>query len=356
MTRVVTDDARQSDALPREDLDHILRHTDRVWPELASASVFVTGGTGFFGRWLVESFAAANQEFALNARVVVLTRDPDAATRRMPVVSRDPAIQFVRGDVRDFAFPSFSPTHVIHGATSTSATLNAQRPLEMLDTIVGGTRRTMSFAGTRGVSRVLHLSSGAVYGVQPPDLECVSEDYLGGPDPLDPNQAYAEGKRTSELIASIAAREAGFDLTIARCFAFVGPGLPLHAHFAIGNFIRDALEGGPIRIAGDGTPFRSYQHPADLMIWLWTLLVHGPQDRAYNVGSERAISIQDLAHLIADLAPEPCVVVRALDPDPAKPAPRYVPCTRRAERDLGLVERISLPDAIERTIRWHRGR
>lgn len=348
--------ATQPGALPGVDLDHILRYTSEVWPRLANARLFVTGGTGFFGRWLVESFVAANHEFALDAQAVVLTRDPDAAANRMPAAARDPTVAFVRGDVRDFPYPSFSPTHVIHGATSTSATLNAQRRLEMLDTIVGGTRRTMDFAGRRGAKRVLYLSSGAVYGVQPPALECVSEDYLGGPDPLDPNHAYHEGKRTAELIASIAAGEAGFDLTIARCFAFVGPGLPLHAHFAIGNFIRDALEGGPIRIAGDGAPFRSYQHPADLMIWLWTLLVRGPRSRAYNVGSEHAISIRELAHLIADLAPQRCSVVQALQPDPGKHAPRYVPCTRRAERDLGLVERIPLPDAIERTIRWHRGR
>lgn len=348
-------DAKHAVALPREDVDHILTHTANMWPYLANATLFVTGGTGFFGRWLIESFVAANREFALDARAWILTRDPEAAMRRMPAATGDAAVRLVRGDVRDFAFPAFSPTHVIHGATSTSAALNAQRPLEMLDTIVGGTRRTMDFARARGARRVLHLSSGAVYGVQPPTLERVSEDYAGGPDPLDPRQAYAEGKRTSELIASIAGDEGGFELSVARCFAFVGPGLPLHAHFAIGNFIRDALEGGPIRIAGDGTPFRSYQHPADLMIWLWTLLVRGPHGRAYNVGSEHAISIEDLAHLIADLAPRPCDVVRAVEPDLSRPSPRYVPCTRRAQEELGLVERISLTDAIERTIRWHRG-
>lgn len=345
----------QARALPADDLDHVLRHTGDVWPRLADARLFVTGGTGFFGRWLVESFVAANREFALNARAMILTRDPEAATGRMPIAARDPAVRFVRGDVRSFEFPSYSPTHVIHGATSASAALNAQRPLEMLETIIGGTRRTMEFAVECGARRVLHLSSGAVYGVQPPSLECVSEDYPGGPDPLDPHQAYAEGKRTSELVAAIAARESGFDLSVARCFAFVGPGLPLHAHFAVGNFIRDALEGGPIRIAGDGTPFRSYQHPADLMIWLWTLLVRGPRDRAYNVGSEHAISIHDLARLIADLAPRPCEVVRALTPDPFRPPARYVPCTRRAERELGLVERIPLAESIERTMRWHLG-
>lgn len=343
-------------SLPASDLDHVLRHTEGVWSDLRGARVFITGGTGFFGRWLAESFVAANRALQLGAEAIVLTRDPDAAARRMPDAAADRSVRFVRGDVRDFAFPHDRATHVIHGATTASAALNAERPSEMFSTIVDGTRRTMDYASDCGARRVLLLSSGAVYGVQPPALEHVDEDYAGGPNPLDPGQAYAEGKRAAELAATLAARSAGFELSVARCFAFVGPGLPLDAHFAIGNFIRDAMRGGPIRLTGDGTPYRSYQYPADLMIWLWTLLVRGPAGRAYNVGSDHAVQLYDLAHLIADLAPTRCEVVRALEPDLSRPAARYVPCTRRAERELGLTERITLPDAIERTMRWHQSR
>jgi len=340
-------------ALPREDIDHVLRHTETVWPDLRGARVFITGGTGFFGRWLLESFVAANRAFALGAEVTVLTRDPDAAARRMPGASGEPSVRLLRGDVRDFAFPDRPATHVIHGATAASAALNEQQPGEMLDTIVGGTRHTMNFASRTGARRVLLVSSGAVYGVQPPTLAHVDEAFAGGPDPLDPRQTYAEGKRVAELIGTLAAREAPFELSVARCFAFVGPGLPLDVHFAIGNFIRDALCRGPIRLTGDGAPVRSYLYAADLAIWLWTLLVRGPAGRAYNVGSERAIALHDLALLIADLAPVRCDVLRAREPDLSQPAPRYVPCTRRAERELGLTERIHLPDAIARTMRWH---
>jgi dTDP-glucose 4,6-dehydratase len=231
--------------------------------------------------------------------------------------------------------------------------LNDEKPREMLDTIVDGTRHTMAYALRCGAPRVVVVSSGAVYGVQPPTLDCVDETFTGGPDPLDPRQAYAEGKRVAELIARLAARDGPFELSIARAFAFVGPGLPLDAHFAIGNFIRDALAGGPIHVAGDGTPYRSYQHVADLAVWLWTILAFGGPNRAYNVGSERAVSISELASLVAELAPRPCSVLRAREPDRSRPSPRYVPCTRRAQHELGLSERIALTDAIERTMRWH---
>jgi len=348
--------AVEAPSLSDGDLAHVLTHAAAPLEALRGARLFITGGTGFFGRWLVESFARANEALGLGARACVLTRDAVAARSSFAWAVTHGDVEFIEGDVRAFDFPDFEPTHVIHGATAASAALNEQQPATMLDTIVDGTRRVIAYASERAATRLLLLSSGAVYGEQPPTLSHVDESYLGGPDPLDPRQAYAEGKRTAELIATIAAHDAGFAVSIARCFAFVGPGLPLEAHFAIGNFIRDALRGGPIRVNGDGSPFRSYQHAADLAVWLWTLLTQGEPNRAYNVGSEHAVSIADLARIVADLAPNPCEVIRAREPDRSRLPSRYVPCTRRARQELGLTERITLTDAIERTIRWHRRR
>jgi nucleoside-diphosphate-sugar epimerase len=142
--------------------------------------------------------------------------------------------------------------------------------------------------------------------------------------------------------------------TIARCFAFVGPYLPLDAHFAVGNFIRDGLQGGPIRISGDGTPYRSYLYAADLAIWLWTILLRGQSMRPYNVGSAQALTVEELAHVVADaFAPAvPIDVPRAATAGVS--AQQYVPAVTRAETELGLRLTVPLAEAIHRTVGWHR--
>lgn len=348
------------------DVEELLARTPALWEPLRGASLFVSGGTGFFGTWLLEAILAANRARSLGCRVTVLSRDPARFAAKAPHLAADPALSFVEGDIRSFRFPEGPVTHVIHAATEASASLNADDPRAMFDVCVEGTRRMLALAQEKRSQRFLFTSSGAVYGRQPPELSHVPEDFSGGPDPLDVRNAYAEGKRAAELLCAIAAqssaaRGAGLQVSIARCFAFVGPHLPLDTHFAIGNFIRDSAAGGPIRIGGDGTPFRSYLYAADLAEWLVTILLRGEAGRAYNVGSEEAVSIRYLAERVADVAatvwpdrgrPE---IVMAKQPLPGVAAERYVPTCGRARSELGLEPATSLDEAIRRTLIWAAG-
>lgn len=131
--------------------------------------------------------------------------------------------------------------------------------------------------------------------------------------------------------------------------------MKLNTHYAIGNFIRDGLEGGPIRVMGDGTAVRSYLYAADLAVWLWTILLKGRPGRAYNVGSEEAINIRDLAEMVGrhfERGPEVVVMQKAAA---GREIERYVPSTARAKDELGLGCMIDLDDAIQRTIEFHSG-
>ena len=339
-----------SDNLLAQDLDMILSRTEPLWAELRGERIFITGGTGFFGCWLLESFAWANDRLKLDARAVVLTRDAGAFRKRIPRLAAHPAISFHAGDVRSFDFPPGGFSHVIHAATEASAKLNTEQPLVMFDTIVAGTRRALELARHSGAKKFLLTSSGAVYGRQPPELAHIPEDYPGGPDPTNPNSAYGEGKRAAEMLCTLFHRQHGLETKIARCFAFVGPHLPLDAHFAIGNFIRDALNGGSVKINGDGTPFRSYLYAADLAAWLWTILFKGQACRPYNVGSEEAVNIAQVAELVVKTINPTLKVEIARVAVKGQSAERYVPSARRAAEELHLRPQTPLAEAVRRTV------
>lgn len=335
------------------DLGHFLTHTEGLWEDLRGKRLFITGGTGFFGRWLLESFAWANYNLALNASALVLTRNYDAFQKDAPYLAANPAIKFHIGDVRNFNFPEGEFSHIIHAAaTSAVATFHNEDHLVKFDTVVEGTRHTLDFAVKCHAGKFLLTSSGAVYGRQPLGTTHISEDYYGAPNPVDPNSSWGEGKRVAEFLCAYYSRKYGIETKIARCFAFVGPYLPLDIHYAIGNFIRDGLNGGPIRVNGDGTPYRSYLYAADLAIWLWTILFNGESCLAYNVGSEEGVTIAKLANAVAQSFQKPVEVRIARSPVPNKPQERYVPSTKRAQIGLGLRQYINLSEAIERTIAY----
>lgn len=341
--------------LPVADLDHILNETRPLWEEMRGKRIFITGGTGFFGCWLVESFLHINRHLSLSAHATILTRDPAAFVKKCPHIAADPALALHTGDVRNFSFPVGGFEFLIHAATEASGKQAAEKPLEMLTTIIDGTERILDFATTHGTRKLLLTSSGAVYGKQPANLTHIPEDYLGGPDPLDHASVYAEGKRVSEQMCALQSTHGSIEIKIARCFAFVGPHLPLNAHFAIGNFIGDSLAGRPIKIKGDGTARRSYLYASDLAIWLWTMLFRAQGLVPVNVGSAQDLSILELAQAVVQSLNLSVDVHVAKSPDPGVPVARYVPSVSRAKMMLGLDQTVGLQEAIRRTARWHVG-
>lgn len=337
-------------SLPADDLAHVLARTRGLWASAHGRRFFITGGTGFFGRWLLESLVHINAELELGLKATVLTRSLAAFAAKAPHLVAAKEFEWLQGDVRTFPFPVGRFDAVIHAAAETTARLNAEQADEVFDSIIGGTRHVLAFAAQAGAKQVLLTSSGAVYGPQPAELAHIPEDYRPVPDQLLPSSAYGEGKREAEHLCAVHGVRDGFEAKIARCFAFVGPHLPLDGHYAVGNFIRDALAGGPIRVGGDGSPYRSYLYAADLAAWLWTILLKGAPQRAYNVGSAEAISIVELARRVAATAGGnmPVVVAKARLPD--QPVSRYVPAVDRAEKELGLKVWIPLENALRRTL------
>ncbi len=338
--------------MPIADLDAIVESVGDQLSRLHGADVLVTGGTGFFGVWLVSALLRANQTLDLGLRVHVMSRRPEVYLTRAPEFRDAPGLHLVAADIRSFR-PSadLRITHVIHAATAASAALNDSDPIEMAHVASEGTRQVLALARELHAERVLFTSSGAVYGKNPPEVTHVREEQLGIVDPLVVGNAYAEGKRLAEFYCTAYREKYQLPVVIARCFAFVGPYLPLDVHFAIGNFMRDALRGEPIIVQSDGSPRRSYLYASDLVTWLLQILLRGEPGRAYNVGSDQDISVGDLARLVGEQRGVP-VEIRGKR-DPSRPVESYVPSTERIRRELGVARLVDLQESVRRTMAWY---
>jgi dTDP-glucose 4,6-dehydratase len=338
--------------LPRPDLELILQRTAPLWDELRNRRIFITGGTGFFGIWLLESLLHIDRALGLNVRATVLTRRPAAFASRVPHIASAAAITLHQGDITSFAYPEGEFSCVIHAATEVSSVSGTS--VVGLTSIYEGTAHVLRFAATHGTHKFLLTSSGAVYGRQPTDITHLSEDATCAPATTDLASGYGEGKRVSELLCAFqAVSHPGIEYKIARCFAFAGPGLALDANFAIGNFIADVQHCRPVYITGDGTAVRSYLYAADLAIWLWTILFSGPSLTPINVGSEEAISIAELASKITGLLRPGFPVILGKQPPTNYVPLRYVPSTAKAREILSLHPTIGLDESILRMAAWH---
>lgn len=320
-----------------------------VLDALRGSRIFFAGGTGFLGSWMTRVLAEAPYPPGERPEVVLLTRTPDLALERSPWL-RTSGFSVLKGDA--LAPPPIAGRFdfFIHGAADARAPLVAGGAGFLAE----GTRRLFALPGRLGVTRALYVSSGAVYG-PPAEAGPISESKTFASLESTPTGDYGSAKRLSEEISANKALEDGFSLAIARCFAFAGPGLPLDAHYAVGNFVRQAISGGPIEVATSGRSIRSYLHPGDAARWMWTMLTRSGPPRAFNVGSPDPIDILSLAHEVADLAGGLPVLTGMGQPRSGAPD-CYYPDIARAEKELGVEVTVSRSQALAEMLDWGRDR
>ena len=333
------------------DLKEINENSASDLEEIVNKPLVITGASGFVGTWLTLSWVAAYKKFNGRGQLLITSRNPQSLIPLTKVVDANSPLTALSIDIRNLEIPSeFRNGNLIHAATPASAALNASDPAAMLKVIIEGQERVLAEA-VRMNNKVLFLSSGAVYGRQPLDLERIPETWEGAPQIGDSNSAYHEGKRVAELMGNIAASKQGLHFITARLFAFIAPFLPLGTHFAAGNFIRDAVTSNKIEIQSGGGSIRSYLYATDLCSSLWALLARGQSTSAYNVGSSEEISIRQLATIVSRSV-SPASSVLTLGKNTTNNTTRYLPSVNKIEVELRWKKIVPLEDSIIRTIEW----
>lgn len=265
-------------------------------------SLLVIGGTGFFGKSILDSFKRGLlNEFNIT-KILVLARNTDKFKLEFPELIFN-GVELISGDISNVTcLPEVDL--VIHAASSTnmndynSNSNNAGK--NNIEKSVSNYCKLASKFHFR--SKIIYCSSGAVYGKQPLNIEKIDEDFMFEIDLKDfpdEKKAYCLGKRYAEK-EFITLGKLGLNVSIARCFAFSGKYLPKDQHYALGNFIGEAEKGNNIIVKAPGIIYRSYMDADELVKSLFLLAnVASPNCPVFNVGSDQQISLYDLAESIA---------------------------------------------------------
>ena len=263
--------------------------------QLDGTRVLITGGTGFVGKWLIETAKIACDNGATKFEIIVPTRDILASHVKETKKIGFKNLSLVQGDLLTDVLNIGKVDAIIHAATPASATLNESNPIEMTRINTQSMQAALKFAENR--VPFLFTSSGAVYGNQPQSVSHISE--MQDRPYSELTSAYAKGKQLAESMCMQAAEEGACTTVIARLFAFSGHYLPRDTHFAIGNFVQNVIDRKPIHINSDGQARRSYLYGADMAIWLWSALTQRSSPNPLHIGSEHSVSILELAQAVA---------------------------------------------------------
>ncbi len=282
-------------------------------PKLSMSTLLVIGGSGFFGKSILDAYWRGLLEHWGINKIIVMARSATATLKNYPELihpevakfdaskHENRVVELLDSDICTCTSLPFAD-YVIHAAASTDARNYLSRSQSEKENIQQGVSNFCELAKKHlKESKILYVSSGAVYGQQPATIPYLLEDAPLLPiDSLPVNkQDYAAAKRDGELLIKQLG-SAGLNVIIARCFAFVGRYLPRDQHFAIGNFIEDGNKGRPIKVKATTPVYRSYMYADDLVMWLMTLANLADKScNIFNVGSSDRISIQELAKKLA---------------------------------------------------------
>ena len=304
----------------------------------------VTGGAGFIGSHLCETLLGQGDEVVCLDNF--LTGSPDNVAHLMS--RRGFSLQ--RCDLVDFVHVPGPVDVILHFASPASPIDYLKHPLETLKVGAVGTWHALGLAKEKG-ARILLASTSEVYG--DPQVHPQPEDYWGHVNPIGPRGVYDEAKRYAEAMTMAYHRSEGLDTAIVRLFNTYGPRMRVDDGRAIPTFIRQALDGEPITVAGDGSQTRSVCYVDDTVRGILAMAASS-EPGPMNIGNPDERSVRAIAEDVVAAAGSRSTLTfieRPVDD----------PCVRRpditqARRTLGWEPRVEWPEGLRRTLSWYRAR
>ncbi|MBO0609014.1 NAD-dependent epimerase/dehydratase family protein [Myceligenerans salitolerans] len=322
------------------------------FPRVSVTRAVVTGGAGFVGSRLCEALVDSGAE------VVCVDNLLTGAIENLGALRGRGALRFVRSDIAEDGFTSPAVRAalrpgvdlVMHLASPASPVDYLEHPLETLDVGSRGTRAALDLAQEHGARLVL-ASTSEVYG--DPQVHPQREEYWGNVSSVGPRSVYDESKRFAEALVSGYRRTLGTDTGIVRIFNTYGPRMREHDGRVVPTFIRQALAGEPLTVAGDGSQTRSLCYVDDMVAGLLAFARSG-HPGPMNLGNPHELTVRRIAEDVIDATGSRSRIDHIERPvdDPGMRCPDIT----LARTELGWEPGVTWPDGLSRTVGWFRRR
>lgn len=321
-----------------EDIATVISSFDMA--QFAGSTVLVTGATGLIGKLCVRALLAAKQ----NIKVIALVRN---AQKAFEIFEKNENLCLLTQDINNPINYSGNVDYIIHGASATSSQYFVEHPVETIYTAFNGTRNVLEFAKNSGVKSMVYLSSLEVYGV--PDNEDVCENKYGYIEILSPRSSYSESKKLVETLCISYGAEYGVPIKIARLAQTFGAGVLPDDNRVFAQFAKSIIKGENIVLHTKGETKRNYCYTTDAVCGIFTVLLNGKNNEAYNVANEKTyISIADMAKMLENNNSR---VVFEIDGANRGYNPPTKICLNTAKLEtLGWKAQVSLKEMYERLI------
>ncbi|HLL08474.1 MAG TPA: UDP-glucuronic acid decarboxylase family protein [Nocardioidaceae bacterium] len=304
--------------------------------------VVVTGGAGFLGSHLCETLLGRGHE------VICLDNFLTGSPANVAHLTESPGFRLTRTDLTEFVHVPGTVDLVLHFASPASPVDYLRLPLHTLKVGAIGTWHALGLAKEKG-ARFLLASTSEVYG--DPQVHPQPESYWGHVNPIGPRGVYDEAKRYAEALTTAYRTSQDVDTAIVRIFNTYGPRMRPADGRAIPTFIRQALDGDPLTVAGDGLQTRSVCYVSDLVAGILALADSG-HPGPMNIGNPTELTVRQIAEdvvaAVGSGSPIQYVDRPVDDPQVRRPD------TTLAKRELGWEPRVSWEDGLAATVAWFR--
>jgi dTDP-glucose 4,6-dehydratase len=306
------------------------------------ARYLITGGAGFIGSHLCESFLAQGHE------VLCMDNYSTGAAENIAPFLRQPGFRFIDHNVSRYIEVPEPLHYVLHFASPASPVDYLELPIPTLKVGALGTHNTLGLAKAKNAVYLL-ASTSEVYG--DPLVRPQSEDYWGNVNPIGPRGVYDEAKRFAEAMTMAYYRYHGLNTRIVRIFNTYGPRMRMRDGRVVPNFITQALKGEPLTVYGQGEQTRSFQYVDDLVAGIQKL-IQSNENLPVNIGNPHEMTVLEFAKKIIELTDSKSSIVY-------KPLPQDDPQVRqpdisKAKRVLGWEPKVPLEEGLARTIEYFR--